>query len=330
MAKEILLYTSVNSWSAGDFIAALEQCKGDDVCIRMNTPGGSVYDGYGMIAKYNEFPNGKKIKVDGRADSFGAYFLCYTSEDNVECLDVSKFTFHRAAMPSWYEADANLFTPEVKAQLTEINNTLRAAIESKCTPQKWKAITNTSLDDMFSLDSRIDVKINAEQAKKLGLVSNINKITPKKLAEIKAYSQDLAAELEPLIEAEIINSNTMTIQDVKANAEVYAALRTEILAEEKDRVEALAQYADVDPKAVLEAIVKGDKFTQTFDAKMRVSSMKAQGVKNMEEAAAPNPQTEEPAIEQPEAADAKKAETKAFYTGILPNVLSSFGVTPQA
>lgn len=315
MAKEILLYTSVSAWSASDFIASMEQCKNEDVCIRMNTPGGSVYDGYGIIAKYNEFPNKKQIKVDGRADSFGAYFLCYTDVNDVECLDVSSFTFHRAAMPAWFEADANYFTEEVKAQLNQINGTLRAALESKCTAAKFKSITGTSLDDMFSLNSRIDVKINAEQAKKMGLVSKVNKITPLKLAEIKAYSLDLAAELTTHVQTE--NTEVMTIQDVKADSALYASLKaeikTEVLAEEKIRISAFAAWKNVDAKAVLEHIVNGDAYNDAIGANMHVKTLSAKGIKALSESNAGDTNTDE----QPDASTAEAAAFEAQKAEIL-------------
>lgn len=251
----------------------------------MNTPGGSVYDGYGAIAKFNEFDGNKAIKVDGRADSFGAYFVAFCPTDSVECLDVSSFTFHRAALPSWAEADANYFTDEIKAQLNKINTSLRSGIESKVTAQKWKAVTGVSLDEMFSLDSRIDVTIDAAQAKKLGLVARVNKITPQKLSEIKAYSTELAASYEQFVEAETttenLKPNKMTIQDVKANSEVYAALKAEILAEEKDRIDAYSAFSEIDPKAVVDAIVSGEAYKASFGAKMQVKQMSAEGIKNI-------------------------------------------------
>jgi ATP-dependent protease ClpP protease subunit len=283
----------------------------------MNTPGGSVYDGYGMIAKYNEFPNGKKIKVDGRADSFGAFMLCYANPQDVECLDVSSFTFHRAALPTWIESDANYFTTEVKEQLNTINATLRTAIESKCTAQQWKTVTKTSLDDMFSLSSRIDVKLNATQAKKLGIVGNINAITPKKLQEIKAYSQDLAAELFTHIKAEI-----MTIQDVKANTEVYEAIKADILNAEKDRIGAFVAFKDIDPTAVLEEIVSGRSFTQTFAANMSVKAMSKQGIANLTTASAAPVTTTDPSTEKTK----EEKEVEAFTNTMKADLKSRFGI----
>ncbi len=315
MAKEILLYTSFNSWSVSDFITSLEDNKGTDIIVRMNTPGGSVYDGYGAIAKFNEFKGNKSIKVDGRADSFGAFFVAFCPKDSVECLDVSTFTFHRAAMPTWFEADANYFTDEVKGQLNKINTTLRAGIESKVTAAKWKSVTGISLDDMFSLNSRIDVSVDADKMKKMGMVGNVIKLTPKKIAEIKAYSPELAAEYTPLIEAEtevpIVTTTTKinkmtTIQDVKANSEIYAAIKAEIIADEKERIAAFAEFSAIDPKAVLDAIVKGDKYTPAFGAKMQVKAMSAEGIKNLTAAAPKDTNNEEAA------ATAKSEEEAAF------------------
>jgi len=332
MAKEILLYTSINSYSVSDFISQLESAKDGDVTIRMNTPGGSVYDGYGAIAKFKEFPNDKTIKVDGRADSFGAYFLCFCPQDSVECLDVSTFTFHRAAMPSWYESDATLFNDAAKASLTKINDTLRAGIESKVTAKKWKAVTGVSLDDMFSLNSRIDVPLNAEQAKKLGLIGKVNTITPEKLAEIKAYSLDLAAELTPKVIVQPQNSDTMTIQEVKSNKEVFDAIKAEILTDEKDRIAAFAEFADIDPKAVLEAITKGDKFTHAFGAKMTVKAMSTEGKKNLVAASAPAVDTAEVVAETEEEKTAREAKEKATasFDNINANVAARFGITTKA
>lgn len=314
MTKEILLYNSFNSYSVADFINSLEANKGSDICLRMNTPGGSVYDGYGAIAKWNEFPNSKVLKIDGRADSFGAYFMCFADRNQVECLDVSTFTFHRAAMPSWFEADANYFTDSVKASLTKVNESLRSGIESKCTAQKWKSVTGVSLDDMFSLNSRIDVPVNAEQAKKMGFVGNVVKLTPKKLSEIKAYSADLAAEYAPLITAEIINSNIMTIQEVKANSEIYNAIKAEILADEKDRIESFNAFADVNPKAVLDAIVSGESYKASFGAKMQAQQMSKKGLLNIAASNAGDTNADEPADTN---ADTEAASFEAQKAEIL-------------
>lgn len=76
MPKEILLYSSIYSYSITDFINQMEAAKGDEVKVRVNCPGGEVYAGFGAIAKFNEHPKAKSIQVDGRADSFAAIICC--------------------------------------------------------------------------------------------------------------------------------------------------------------------------------------------------------------------------------------------------------------
>ena len=54
MATEILLYSSIYSFSAESFIKEMEAASGNDVVLRINTPGGDPQAGFGMIAKFAE------------------------------------------------------------------------------------------------------------------------------------------------------------------------------------------------------------------------------------------------------------------------------------
>jgi ATP-dependent protease ClpP protease subunit len=127
--KEIVLYTSINNYSAEDYITRLEAFKNNDISVRMNCPGGDVYAAYGMIAKFSEHKKGKEIKVDGYAASCGFFMCC--AADNVECLDVSEFIAHRAALPAYVENNKDAFTPELKAHVNMINSQLRAIVEAR-------------------------------------------------------------------------------------------------------------------------------------------------------------------------------------------------------
>jgi len=330
MPKEILLYQPIYSYTAASFIEDMEANKGNDVCLRMNCPGGDVMAGMGMIAKYNEHIGGKSVKVDGRAASMAAYFCAMA--DDVECLDVSEFLLHRAAFPTWVENDKTVFTDELKSMLQRHNDFLRASLEKKIDPAKFKRMKGKSFDELFSMDSRIDVTLTASEAKNLGLVTKIIPLNQSKKREINALAMNVgvAAFFDETPTAETITKNTvMTIADVKANAEVYNAIKADALAEEKDRIASFNEFAEIDPKAVLEAIVKGDKYTASFGAKMQAASIKTLGLKNVETATATTTQTTEPPTA---ATEAEQAEVKAneFYTGVSANVLNHFGVTATA
>lgn len=333
MAKEILFYTSINSYSVADFIGQLEANKGNDICARIYCPGGDVYATYGMIAKWNEHPVSKKrMKVDGRADSSAAFMLC-SSDDN-ECLSISKFTFHRAAYPSWIENDKARFTDGLKASLNETNLDLRALIERVCTAEKWLEVTGVSLDDMFSLDSRIDVEISAKQAKELGFVQKIIPLTQAKQKEINAICGTVGiaaiyteAEIKATTTTSTENKKSMKAGEIKAaHPEAYAEILAEGATQERERVEAYMEWVDVDAKAVAEGIASGKMPTAKFNAQMARKSMSAEGLKNVEAANAAD-------VAKPDASaeltDAQKA-SKAFVTDLQAKTLGNMDIKASA
>jgi ATP-dependent protease ClpP protease subunit len=316
VAKEILLYTGINNWSAEDFINQLEACKGVDISVRMNCPGGDVYAAYGMIAKFAEHKKGKQVKVDGMAKSGGFYFCCYA--EDVTCLDVTDFMAHRAYYPSWIENDKEAFTDEIKAQLVKINNSLRAGIEAKIGAEKFKKVTGVSLDDMFSLDSRIDVNISAQQAKEMGLVSKIIPLTSdmKKEIDTLAYSHGIAAFSDTSkIKIENTNSNikVMTAAEFKAaNPEAYNAIVAEGVAAEKIRVKAWMAFNAIDPKGA-EAGVLGDApVTMDVIATMSIKAASNKALDNLQSDSAPAVTTPEVAATKPAEAAPKEARMNAL------------------
>lgn len=256
----------------------MEESSDEDIVIRLNSPGGEVYSAYGVIAKFLEHSNGKVIKADGRADSGAAFLLCYSPYN--ECLDVSTFLFHRAAYPSYIESDPSEMNNGLLESLKKINKDLRAAMEGKFTAKLWKEVTGVSLDDLFSLEQRIDVQINAQQAKKLGLINKINKITPEKKAQIDAMAFQIAARAEvdaqdtQTVQSKI--NNKMTLQEFKAqHPDVYAQAFKEGQDDERDRVSAFMAYAHIDLDGVKAEIEAGNKMNQKFMAEYSLKAISA-------------------------------------------------------
>lgn len=321
MAKEILLYTGLYSYSAGNFVAALEENKGSDIAVRINSGGGEVLSTFGMIAKFSEHPKGKKIKVDGLAGSMAAFMCCYA--DEVECLDVSEFVFHRAAYSSWIEEDSELFSNDMRASLQAVNAKLRAAMESKFKAEDFKRITGVSLDDLFSLDSRIDVKLNADQAKALGLVNKVINITPEKRAEIENTVMGIAASYVPKVpKAETANppqqqsqntKRTMTLAELQQqHPDTYAAAVQAGVAQERDRVGSFLAFNDIDPEAVTKGITEGKTLTATQMAEFSRKAMSKQLLAGVTADSAGAIETGEvkDTTKQPEAVSAFEAEVR--------------------
>ncbi len=322
MAKEILVYGSIYDWSVVPFIREVEAASGQDITIRVNSPGGSPLSNFGMIAKLKEHQGSVKIKVDGQAASSAAYLCLYASE--VESLDVSQFLFHRAAYPDWLEASKDYFTEDMRNSLIKINADLRAAMEGKFTAKKWQEVTGFSLDDLFSLDSRIDVTISAEQAKDLGIVTKIVNITPAKKAELHSLIAAHAPELLAKFNAEIIaetseqkvttqNNNKMTVAELQAShPEVYAA----IIKSERDRVGSYMVYAHLDLEACKQGIASGEAMTHTQMSEFALKSFQASQLAAIEGGNAKDVRTQEPAGQETK----EEANKKAFFAEVNKNL----------
>lgn len=290
MAKEILLYGDINKDLAVQVITDLNSAINKDISVRVNTPGGSVPYIYGMIAKFAEHPKNKHVMVDGMAYSGGFYFTVFA--DYVEALNVSNFLLHRAAYPSWIENDPEFMEDPMRNQLIEMNAKLEDAVSNKIDIKALQEIMNGKPElrgarykDIFSLDNRIDVFLNAEEAKAIGVVNKIINITPDRQKEIKANMSLMVAKYNELpttdkpIEIEIPKPNKIMDLNTLKNShpalynEVFALGKADGIAAEKDRVQAWVEFVDIDAKAVSEGIASDKAPTHKSIAEFAKKSM---------------------------------------------------------
>lgn len=312
---EILLYGSIDGESSSDFIEDFTEktANNEDIVVRVNTPGGNPEYTFGMVAKFSEYTGKKKIQVDGKAYSGGLYFLCYGEEN--ESLDVSEFLLHRAAYPSYYENDVEFFTDAVKGNLERINKSLRKAFEAKVDVPLFEQLTKCNLDEVFSMENRVDVFFSADIAKKVGLISKINKITPTKKAEIDSYINSkivqIAAEYKGATQEEIIKTNTMTLDELKAKhpelfAQAFDLGVTSGIAKEKDRVKSCLVFAEIDLVGVKAAIESGEALTATAMAEFMLKTASKKTLETIEEEAAPEVKTKEVSTKEKAKEEAEK------------------------
>lgn len=332
MPKEVLLYGSIYSWSASEFIEAINDTESEDITVRINSDGGEVRFGWGMIAKFSELTGKKLVKNDGGAHSMAAFFFCYA--DDAEAIDTADFTFHRAAYPSWIEQNPEYFDEDLKASLTRINNNLRKAFEAKIDVPLFEKLKNVTVDELFSMESRKDVTLTAQEAKKVGLINRVIPITPKKKAEIDAHLIQAAVKFpghkEVAKEKEIIkNINKMealTLEKLKAE---HPAIYSEVFKAgelagnavgakaEKDRIAAWMKFVSVDAKAVEAGIASGEVMSQAEMIDFLLKKQSPDALKDIKDDAVKNISTEQPKAELTAEEKAKadfKAEVLAHTT----------------
>lgn len=319
MTKEILLYSGIYPFVAADIITAMEEASDVDVVLRVNSPGGDVFAGWGIVAKMKERTMPCMIKADGFVASMAANLCLYAS--NVECLDVTKFLFHRA--------DGRVDNPEDQEFLDSVNADLKKQMKLKIDSSVFKEVTGYSIEDIFNPEQRIDVVLSAAQAKKVGLVKKINKLSS---VELKAHNEkyyslaalsSMSAKVTP--ENKPSNTKKMTVAELKAShPDVYASIFNEGVAQEKDRVGAYMAFLAVAPKEVAEGI-KGDKplsMTLMAEFSMKAVSGKVLAAAAVDGGAAPVAVTGaapvvapgEPVVTGPEAE--KKANVDAFEASV--------------
>lgn len=188
MPKPILLYTSIWENTAKDITEQiLEYPDGEPLDIWMNTPGGSITAGWSIIAALNEKNIDVNYTVVGDASSFGFIMLLFGK--NNKSYDTSNFLIHRAA--SWFE---DYMTEDELKDVEQRNKVIRKKLESRIDENIFIEVTGKTFDDIFSMETRLDVRLTAQQAKKIGLIDSIVKLDSKKREEIESrYLNEIAA-----------------------------------------------------------------------------------------------------------------------------------------
>jgi len=279
MAKTLLLFSPIYSFTAETFVSQLlEVPESEDIEVWINSPGGSVFAGWSIIAALNEMKGKKTAKVMGDASSMAFYALLFM--DYVEAIDIVNLTIHRA--------DGYVESDEDKAFLAKINKDLRSKMEKRINPDTFKEVTGYSFDDIFNPEKRLNVMIDAKAAKKIGIIDKIIRLEPKQMAALNEKMIGFVdCVTENVIDTDkkpdsinIINEKTkktMTKAEIKAQfPEVYA----EIVNEERSRVQGIIEFLDIDPIACKAQIDSGIEPNSKFFAEMTRKSIAANMVKD--------------------------------------------------
>lgn len=204
MANPILLYTSIFSETAVDFTTqVLDTPKTEKLKVWINTPGGSTSHGFAMMAAMQEHGGESEMTVTGDANSFG-FFMLLSGGFNI-AYDTSNFLVHRAA--SFWE---DFMSEEELKDVENRNKIIRKKMEARIDENIFEEVTGKTFDDIFNMETRLDVRLDAKQAKKIGLIDKIVKLDVRKKADIESrYFHDIAALAEPQNSNNNPNSNNM-------------------------------------------------------------------------------------------------------------------------
>ena len=94
---EILLYDEIGPWgvTAKDFAGAMAQAGAGDITVRVNSPGGSVFDGLAIYNALKAHPGAVNVVVDGLAASAASFIAM--AGDTVSMAESSMMMIHNAS-----------------------------------------------------------------------------------------------------------------------------------------------------------------------------------------------------------------------------------------
>ena len=249
---EILFYDAIYDESVRSFVTQLSEAKQlrENVEVKIDSPGGVVTTGFAALAEIKAFPNELVFNVQGEASSMFAFALLF---GKTKASSRAQFTFHRASS----------FFGDSQA-LRNINELLRNDLESSVDSDLFAEISGITIEEMFSMDSRIDVTFTAQEMQRLGIVDEIYDVSPQDARSIVAYKKKQQLSFKNRIAA-INEPNTMTKEELKAkHPDIYASIVKEGVDYEKDRIKGWSEWADVNLEKAIEGI-KGESQIKPSD-----------------------------------------------------------------
>lgn len=317
MAKEVYLYSPIYDFTMESVLSSIQEAieeGNEEIILRVNSPGGQVFAGWGIMTKLSEMKEKIKIKVDGYAASMAAFMLTLSSY--TEANDLARFMLHRASGYVETEEDQKL--------LDSINKDMEKKLKEKLDEEKFKQITGITIKELFTSEKRRDVWLTAKEAKAVGL---IDKVVPLKVADVQAFEQKMnsiaAIAEDPKSKTEISsNTNTMNLEKLKAeHPEVYNGIVKDAVASERDRVGAWMANYDTDPERVKKGIKDGEALTQSIQAEFNVKAVAVATGKNIEDDSAGDDKTQ-----TAEAAAKAKTEKEESISSFQAEVKTELGI----
>lgn len=186
-----------DSTSAADIDSALKEANGNNIVIRLNSPGGSAFDGiaiYNRLSSYKKDHNAKiTIHVDGWACS-AASVIAMAADELIMGLG-AMFMIHEASSGVWgakkdMRSEADLLE-ELEEGIIDIYmtkaNVSREEIRAKVDAETWFSATKTveigfATSTASSVDGK-DEEISNLRTENMNLLNELNQLKNKQKEE---------------------------------------------------------------------------------------------------------------------------------------------------
>lgn len=176
---EIFLYDAIGDWfgiGADDFVKALRDLKGRDVALRIDSPGGDVFEARAIATAVAQHDGKITAHIDGLAASAATYIA--TAADNVVIAPGAFFMIHNAWTLAFGNADD---LDDISVLLRKVDDTIvndyiqKTGLEDKQLRDWMKAETWFTSDEAVQhgfADSLAETKRNSSNRWNLAAYSN--------------------------------------------------------------------------------------------------------------------------------------------------------------
>lgn len=159
----IYLYDAIGDWfglGAKDFITELNDIQAGTIHLRINSPGGDVFDARAISTALKQCKAKTVAHIDGVCASAATYVALSCNE--VEMADGSLFMIHKAWTLAVGNADDMMDTADL---LEKIDNSIA---------KDYAAKTGAEVDDMIGLMAA-ETWLDADEAVEMGFVDRVFK-----------------------------------------------------------------------------------------------------------------------------------------------------------
>lgn len=225
-----------------------------DINLRINTPGGSVFDGFAIITNLIEHSGKVNMQVDGFAASMGGAILAYA--DHATAYDYAYVMLHKV----WSFREDE----ETKNFLERLNNDFAKMF-------KDKGVDAELIDEIFLGDGNKDFWFSAQEALEIGLINKVfeSNVEQKAAASSKNLINDYYQIFNKKREVIMFNSKEElkkvkeSIQDLITNIDSFVT-KDEVLNLNKEQNEEIAEKINEENQEKFNEMNEQNEKTNSF------------------------------------------------------------------
>lgn len=249
---EIFIYDFIGEdfWSEGvtakNFIDSLDQVTAKNISLRINSPGGSVFDGWAIYNALKRHPAKVTSYVDGLAASIASVIAL--SGDHIHMAANSLFMIHNPSATASGDAEKMRKTADI---LDKVRDNLVSTYQTRTNMSEADLIAAMDAETWFTAEEALDLGFvdSIDEAIKMAAhfdMSNMpfNKIPTQVLnleAEEASNDEEVVAEPNPIKESESpVSENTEL--DVRAIQDELVEVRRLVEASAAPKAPAAAGY----------------------------------------------------------------------------------------